>query len=494
MDFIPVTPSASCLIESLRDIGYSMETAVADIIDNSITATSTTIKIDFSWNEGSPWISISDNGHGMSEEELINAMRLGSQHPGNERAEKDLGRFGLGLKTASFSQCRQLTVISKKNNKVSGYEWDLEWIKNNPDSKWEIRAISTDDITSSPFLNKVFTESLLLSDGTIVLWRELDRFDQSEKKLNSIIDQSRKHLELVFHRYLSPGAGKKGLEILLNNAPLEAFNPFYTSHSATQELPSQSIHLEGTVINVQPYVLPHYNKTTRENYEKYAGDDGYLQNQGFYLYRNNRLIIKGTWFRIIKKEELTKLIRVQVDIPNSLDHLWKIDVKKAHASPPEAIKKELRQIIDKIASSGKNVYRQRGKKLQDKVKEPAWNRIQSNGKVQYAINREHYLVTELDNQLIPEQQEKLKALLTMLEGSFPTELFYCDVAKEPESINKPEFNIESFLPMLETMITSMKNSQIPPSEIAKRILTCDPFATYQDETKTLLKNKGIIHE
>jgi len=494
MDFIPVTPSASCLIESLRDIGYSMETAVADIIDNSITANSTTIKIDFSWNKDSPWISISDNGHGMSEEDLINAMRLGSQHPGNERAEKDLGRFGLGLKTASFSQCRQLTVISKKNNKVSGYEWDLEWIKNNPDSKWEIRVISTDDITNSPFLNKVFTESLLLSNGTIVLWRELDRFDKSEKKLNSLVDHTRKHLELVFHRYLSPGAGKKGIEILLNNAPLEAFNPFFTSHSATQELPSQSIHLEGTFINVQPYVLPHYNKTTRENYEKYAGSEGYLQNQGFYLYRNNRLIIKGTWFRIIKKEELTKLIRVQIDIPNSLDHLWKIDVKKAHASPPEGIKNELRQIIDKIAFAGKNVYRQRGKKLQDKIKEPAWNRIQSKGKIQYVINRQHHLVTELENQLIPEQQDKLNALITMLEGSFPAELFYSDVASEPEALDKPNFNVELFLPILEVMISRMETNQVSSSEIIKSILTCDPFATYQNETKKLLKKKGYIHE
>lgn len=494
MEFIPVTPSAACLIESLRDIGYSMETAVADIIDNSITANSTAIKIDFSWNEGSPWVSISDNGHGMTEKELINAMRLGSQHPSNERAEKDLGRFGLGLKTASFSQCRQLTVISKKDNKVSGYEWDLEWIKNNPDSKWEIRVISTDDIMNSPFLNKVFTESLLLSDGTIVLWRELDRFDKSEKKLNSLVNQTRKHLELVFHRYLSPGAGKKGIEIRLNNAQLEAFNPFYTSHSATQELPSQSIHLEGTFINVQPYVLPHYNKTTRDNYEKYAGADGYLQNQGFYLYRNNRLIIKGTWFRIIKKEELTKLIRVQIDIPNSLDHLWKIDVKKAHASPPEGIKRELRQIIDKIAFAGKNVYRQRGKKLQDKIREPAWNRIQSKGKIQYVINRQHHLVTELEKQLIPEQQDKLNALITMLEGSFPAELFYSDVASEPEALNKPDFNTELFLPILEAMISTMETKKNPLDDIIKDILTCDPFATYQNETKKLLKEKGYIDE
>lgn len=494
MDYISVKPSAACLIESLRDIGYSMETAIADIIDNSVTAYASAIKIDFSWNNSSPWLCISDDGHGMLSHELINAMRFGSQHPDTKRNEQDLGRFGLGLKTASFSQCRQLTVISKKEGIVSAYEWNLDWIKDNADSDWKIRVISEKDIQESFLLNDLFENSIHSHDGTIVLWRKLDRYDDSEKKFNSLVGQTRNHLELVFHRYLSPGVGIKGLDIYLNNDPLKAFNPFNPSHPATQELPSQNIGLENEIIRVQPYVLPHYNKTDRENYRKYAGTEGYLQNQGFYIYRNRRLIIKGTWFRLIKKEELTKLLRVQVDIPNSIDHLWKIDVKKSHASPPEAIKNGLRSIIERISTSGKKVYHQRGKKLSTRVKEPAWNRVQSKGKIQYCINREHHLFANLESKLIADQKHQLKALISMLESSFPTELFYSDVAKKPESLDKSDFDIELFSPVLDTMIGTMNKNSIDTSEIIERILSCDPFASYPEETKQLLSDKGYLNE
>jgi len=491
---ISALPSAPDLIESLRDIGYSIETAIADIIDNSITAEASTINIDFLWNDGSPWISITDNGFGMSFDELKESMRHANQNSDIERNDSDLGRFGLGLKTASFSQCRQLTVISKKNGITSALEWNLDWLKLNPDAGWSILKISSEELNNLTLLSNIIQSHLQDTDGTIVLWRKLDRFDESQEKMNSLFQRTRNHLELVFHRYLSPGPGKQGTNIKINNDSLIAFNPFFPTHPSTQELPSQNIHLENTVINVQPYVLPHYNKSTREEYEKYAGNEGYLQNQGFYVYRNKRLIIKGTWFRLLKKEELTKLIRVQIDIPNSLDHFWKIDVKKSNASPPESIKNELRSIIDKIASSGKRVYQRRGKKLSDRIKEPAWNRIQKDGNIQYVINRSHQLVTQLENQLSSEQQSELKTLITMIEGSFPAELFYSDIAKAPETLSKPDFIIDTYAPLLEAMIQPMKRNSIPPEEIVVRILSSDPFASYPEETEKLLKQKGIINE
>jgi len=494
-EIIFAQPSASDLIESLRDIGYSMETAVADIIDNSITAEASAIKIDFLWNNGSPWICIADNGIGMNEEKLKNAMRHANQSTDNERKEKDLGRFGLGLKTASFSQCRQLTVISKKNGRVTAFEWNLDWLKEHPEVGWSIIDVTTKVINDySSLLYKLHQKHLSLSDGTLIVWRKLDRFDESEKKLNSLLQRTRKHLELVFHRYLLPGSGQKGIEIYINNDLLKAFNPFFPRHVATQELPLQEIYLDNKTIKVQPYILPHYNKCTREEYEKYAGDEGYLQNQGFYVYRNKRLIIKGTWFRLIKKEELTKLIRVQIDIPNSMDHLWKIDVKKSNASPPELIKKELRSIIDKIANSGKRVYQRKGKKLREKIKEPAWNRIQKDGKILYVINRDHYYIKQLEKTLDSQQRLNLLTFINLLEGSFPAELFYADIAKSPENLGKPDFLIDTYLPLLDAMIKPMRMNSIPAEQIVERILSCDPFASYPKETNQLLKEKGLIHE
>ena len=253
---ISAPPSAPDLIESLRDIGYSIETAIADIIDNSITAEASTINVDFLWNDDSPWISITDNGFGMSFDELKESMRHANQNSDVERNDSDLGRFGLGLKTASFSQCRQLTVISKKNGITSALEWNLDWLKLNPDAGWSILKISSEELTSSTLLSNIIKSHLQDTDGTIVLWRKLDRFDESQEKMNSLFQRTRNHLELVFHRYLSPGPGTKGVDIKINNDPLVAFNPFFPTHPSTQELPSQNIHLENTVINVQPYVLP----------------------------------------------------------------------------------------------------------------------------------------------------------------------------------------------------------------------------------------------
>jgi hypothetical protein len=364
-----------------------METAIADIIDNSITAGASLVNIRFAWNTEKSWLAIIDDGSGMNAEEITNAMRLGSTNPLNARSIDDLGRFGLGLKTASFSQCRQLTVITRKQHKTSARQWDLDTITENPDSGWNLHILNDDEINNLREISLLIDDLISKESGTIVFWQKLDRLDISdesgmgEKKLNSLINEARKHIELTFHRFLEVSRGKKSLRIAINGDFLEAFNPFNPSNLATRELPEQKIKLDDEDITIQPYVLPHYNKVSREEYDKYAGDAGYHQNQGFYVYRNRRLIIKSTWFRLMPKEELTKLIRVKIDIPNTLDHRWKIDVKKANASPPEVIRNQLKQIIYQIRDEGKKVYRQRGKRLTDSVKVPAWNRTATAGKI-----------------------------------------------------------------------------------------------------------------
>ena len=164
-------PDPASLIESMRDIGYSMETAVADLIDNSITAEAVNIEIRFSWNDGEPWLAIIDDGHGMDADELTNAMRLGSKNPKETRSREDLGRYGLGLKTASFSQCKKLTVISRSGGNLEGREWDLDLISESATRMWTLSILEDQEIES------IALAKTIKEHGTLVLWQKLDRLD-----------------------------------------------------------------------------------------------------------------------------------------------------------------------------------------------------------------------------------------------------------------------------------------------------------------------------
>jgi hypothetical protein len=497
-ELIDLSPSPSSLIESLRDIGYSMQTAVADILDNSITAQATEIDLRFSWNSANPWLGIIDDGYGMSREELIAAMRFGSISPAIERSKDDLGRFGLGMKTASFSQCRHLTVLSKKDGVTTCCEWNLDLISNNNDNRWMLQVLSNADLAEKKHLSSLANDFLKKREsGTIVLWEKIDRIDkqisevQQETYLNSLIEATQHHLELVFHRYLSPEVGKKKLRICLNGKDLEAFDPFNSGHPTTIELPHEHFECQGHGVSVQPFVLPHHNKIDKEQYQLYAGKEGYVQNQGFYVYRNRRLIIKGTWFRLIKKAELTKLVRVRIDIPNTLDHLWKIDVKKSNASPPESIRTELKRIISKIECSGKRVYEQRGQRLKSAIKTPAWERRVAGDQIYYEINRKHPLVKQLMDDVKSEQSVMFSNLLKMFEGSFPVDLFFSDFASSPEKLQRPGFDEEQLSRVLEDYIEFWGLDEESTEEQVKELLQVEPFSSNKELMAKLLAQKGI---
>lgn len=449
---IPLNPLPSALLESLRSIGYTIETALADIIDNSITAGSGRISVRYLWNNGMPWIAVYDDGKGMDEKELIEAMRLGSKNPNEKRNADDLGRFGLGMKTASFSQCRLLTVISRKGKKLSGCEWDLDSIALNKSSDWNISTLSESELAADKTLSEFISEFIPNSmSGTVVLWRKMDdthgnRSDYGgENRFSSLLDSARKHLELVFHRFLAPALGRKRVAIDFNNTPLEAFDPFGSTIPSRQELTAEKIWIEGEVVTVQPYVLPHQTKSgSVEEYQRLGGEEGYHQNQGFYVYRNQRLIIKATWFRLIPKDELNKLIRVRVDIPNSIDHHWRIDVKKSQASPPELIRLQLKQIIKRISGSGRIVFTNRAAKIRNRHVIPVWRREVVQGRVRYLVNEEHPIVQGLLYELSETKIQCLRACFDLINTTFPYDMYYADAAND-----KTEFDNDS--PDLDTV-------------------------------------------
>lgn len=428
-------PSAASLSASLRDLGYSLETAVADLIDNSISADATDVQIFCDLSRAVPAIAIVDNGRGMTESELIAAMRHGTADPRKERGARDLGRFGLGLKTASFSQCRRLTVVGRTQAGCAGAEWDLARVEDEDD--WVISILDQREIAELPFIDA------LGDHGAVVIWRDLDRLfeDAVGQKRDEIVNEKlaavERHLSLVFHRYLAAEvAGRKRLHIRINGHRIEPFDPFCRKNPATKLLPEETVWIDDVPISMQPYILPHHSRLSAPEYDYYHDRSDFISNQGAYIYRNDRLMAWGDWFRLIPKGEATKLARIQVDFPNSLDEAWTIDIKKSRARPPHAVRERLRQIISKVTASSVTVHRGRGQKLFQESKAPLWERYAEHGGVRFAINAEHPLIAALAAKVSAEAESSLRLLLDSIAASLPVEMIYSDYSTQPRLVKQ----------------------------------------------------------
>lgn len=426
MKEINLPPYAPTLIESTRAIGYSLETAIADIVDNSIAALATAIKIYYTAYEN-PSIVILDNGNGMTSEELTRAMQYGSKSPAEVRGAYDLGRFGLGLKTASLSQCRSLTVVSKKNNSINARRWDVDYVEKS--QNWSLLELEDDEYEFMPYYAKLQE----LTSGTMVIWENLDRLRQGETNFEASFSRKfaevRKHLELVFHRYLTGENDLQKISVFMNDARLTPADPFLISKS-TQFLSDETLIIRDSKIIVRPYILPHISKMTNPEKEALGGKEGLRRLQGFYIYRNKRLLIWGTWFKLIKQEDLYKLARIQVDIPNNLDDLWTLDIKKSTAEPPAVVKDNLCTMISKIAEGSKRTWEYRGRKETNDKIEHIWNRIKSRDDgVIYEINRNHPLLKQLKTE-DSQYAQKLEFYISQIEGNIPWNQINLDICHD----------------------------------------------------------------
>lgn len=428
-------PSAACLSASMRDIGYSFETSIADLIDNCISAGASNIDIICDITADIPVVSIIDNGKGMTEDELLVAMRHGADNLERKRLSNDLGRFGLGLKTASFSQCRSLTVVSSKDGVTCGAEWNLDLIDASDD--WILSILDRVDIQELPYIER------LGCSGTAVIWRVLDRLMEDEigfrrdEIVNEKLDVVGRHLSLVFHRFLSGDVkGYSKISLSLNGHPITAFDPFCRKNPATQILPEEVVHIGEAQVRLQPFVLPHHSRLSASEYDYYQDRSDFISNQGCYVYRNGRLMAWGDWFRIVPKGEATKLARVQIDFPTSLDEDWTIDIKKSRARPPLAVRERLRQIITKITARSVSVHRGRGQKLFQETQAPFWDRYADHDGIRFAINYQHPVIASLAKKLSPDNAEIFRTLLDSIAASLPVEMIYSDYSTRPREINQ----------------------------------------------------------
>ena len=482
---ICLPPAASDLLESMRALGYSFEAAVADLLDNSVSAQSSSIDIKFSPHDD-PYVAILDNGKGMLPADLTAAMRHGSKNPNLARNEQDLGRFGLGLKTASLSQCRRLTVVSLCEGFLSGRCWDLDHIAVRQD--WMLLQLSDAGLAGLPCIDQLQSHG----HGTLVLWQNFDRLGAGEHSIERAfgnrMDLLREHLSLVFHRVLTPTASNSAVTITINNNPVRPFDPFLTRNKATQALPPQDFSLAGERVHVQPYILPHISRLSNEDLRLAGGEDGLRRNQGFYVYRNRRLISWGSWFRLVRQEELTKLARVQVDLSNQLDHLWKLDITKSTTYPPEALREGLKQIIGRITEGSRNVFVFKGKKASSDKIIHAWDRSIVRDGVCYRINREHPLLSALSEEVPLQTRNLLHDTFDLLEQMIPLDAIYLDLA----SHIRPAVTIEEGdvrISTLEVLATQILASIGRDTDAGQRFLdmltAIEPFSFHPEIAKEI---------
>ena len=469
MKAIQSPPYAPLLMESMRSLGYSFDTAIADLIDNSVSAQAKHVKILLDPSDD-PQLIIFDNGRGMSPSALQEALRFGSRGPADTRDEFDLGRFGLGLKSASLSQCRRLVVVSKHNGSLSCFSWDLDEVIKS--GEWSVLEYSQEEIEQLPSIG-LFD---LVESGTYVLLQNFDRISASshdiKKTLDSLIETAEDHLALVFHRIIT----EDKVSIIINGRPIEPRDPFLENHKSTQRLREQSINIDDKNITLQPYILPHRSKLTKEDLRKVGGADDLRTNQGFYIYRCKRLIIWGTWFRLLSKEELNKLARVKVDIPNSLDEIWSIDVKKSTANLPDKIRKNLYGSIKESVFGSKKVIEYRGKLHRNEEISYIWQRITDrDGGVVYTINRDLAQIQLLSGSLNQAGQRVLEALLQNIENNFPSSSVYLDVADG--EINTSGADLSGVVEDFKAQLALANQLGLSEDELVTMLLKTEPYAS-----------------
>lgn len=467
-------PNPKSTINSYRSFGYNLSTAIADIIDNSISANAKKIDIDYKWNGKDSFISIIDNGNGMNLEELVKAMTPGSKDPDEVRNENDLGRFGMGLKTASFSQCKRLTVITKK----LGYKtikrcWDIDFI--NEVEEW----VLLDYISDSSFLDLLDK----YDSGTVVLWENLDRIVGSAQKNNETVKNAfyqemsnvKEHLSLVFHRFLE----NDKIQLVSNSYPVEPWNPFLYNLTTKPEmgLPAKIGNVEVTY-----YILPHMSRISHEEYHKSGGPLGWFNQQGFYIYRGDRLLVSGDWLGLEKKRDYSKLARIAVNFPNTGDFAWNLDIKKSTATPPIEIRRELSRIAKAAIKKSAKVYNWRGQKsISDKQEssglEMLWNdKTNREGIKKYRINRKHPIIKQaLD---LEGSNKIISKTLKLIENNIPLELILYNQNEDPSRHELEKISETPSDDLIQLAIDLYKiniSNGIPKSLAKQQIMNSVPF-------------------
>jgi hypothetical protein len=354
-------PSAARLTSSLRDVGYDFVSAIADLIDNSISADATDIRVEIEFAGWDSTIYIADNGSGLNPRGMTEALRFGSRRT---YESGQLGRYGLGLKTASLSQARSVTVVSRPADRKRpvwrSLDLDLiaeldEWVlAENPRD----RAIARSE------------KMLDTGTGTVVIWQNLDRVlppsgadsGWAKRRFETLVDKTKRHLAVVFHRFLTGENKAPRINIRVNGEKVRPWDPFVRREPGTQQLPAQNFELENAagvgVVELRRYILPDKKSfSSLDAFEGAAGPLNWNRQQGLYIYRENRLVQWGSWGGTRGIDEHTKLARASLDFTCDLDEVFNINVAKMRVSVPAQLKQMLDRPVSELCILADRVYR-----------------------------------------------------------------------------------------------------------------------------------------
>lgn len=405
---VSVPPNPERLIESLTSIGYSLHTAIADLVDNSIQAGASDIWIDMCAKTefDDAYIIICDNGKGMSDNSLQEAMKFGSEE---KYLKKDLGKFGLGLKTASLSKCRALTVISKARIDVSSkpklniYKWDMSHVYGN--SAWEILKPKENELEDVE--RKVLEKyrKKIENGGTMVIWSDMEEFlpdlyTQDQNKKNKFFTEEIRniehHLGLTFHRFIDGHNNKKELKIFFSKKEIESIDPFLHEEQSSRSLEEKIMYFSSisdedkSRVVFSPYILPREDQfSSPDAYKHYSKRIGtWLSCQGFYFYRNNRLLKYGDWSSCdTKKDKKHILLRVAVDFNEKLDLEFEVNVSKEKASIPKKYRNEVSNFLREWIKEAKKSLIGKNKNKKKEITRKHYNSISIDKILEVKINK-----------------------------------------------------------------------------------------------------------
>lgn len=423
------SPNPEYLIKSIAEQGYSLETSLADLMDNSISANADKIEVLIDMEDEPFRLFLADNGDGMTEESLSKNMQFPSNSPENKRKDEDLGRFGLGMKTASFSQTRKFTVLSKTKGekKYSGRTWDVNFLK---DNGWKIIVNSQEEIDNLIFQYKQLSNDHFngfedFDANTIIIWDGLYKFENYLEEKNrknalkkEINEVTADYLALVFHRFMEKSINP--LKIRINNTKVNSFNPFPEEEKDFRQIEPKQSQFKSDVIKIEGYVLPSRSiEESRQGLSKWTTRyRGLMDMEGLYIYRADRIILFGGWNGLIKKAPRLQLARLKVEVGNKVDDLLHLNVAKSQISVPHELRIAFEKYIDELKIEAEREFYNRGIRKFSGAKSQDNNQLferssSDKGSI-LEVNINFPLLRILKDTLDKDQNSKLNLILRMI--------------------------------------------------------------------------------